>query len=89
MANFSLIFVGALVVNVVTTVVSSEWFNKRKGGASQPQPSAEEVEAKKRWRVLIKKYLVVYLLATMADWLQGPYVSTVDNELVSFLYSSF
>ena len=89
MANFSLIFVGALVVNVVTTVVSSEWFNKRKGGASQPQPSAEEVEAKKRWRVLIKKYLVVYLLATMADWLQGPYVSTVVNGLVSFLHSSF
>ena len=79
MTNFSLIFVGALVVNVVTTLVSSEWFNKRKGGASQPQPSAEEIDAKKRWKILLKRYLAVYLLAAISDWLQGPYVSTIAN----------
>jgi len=80
MTNFSLIFGGALIINVVFTVMSSEWFSKRKGGASLPPPSAEEVEAKKRWHVLLKKYLIVYLLAVLSDWLQGPYVYALYAE---------
>jgi len=80
MTNFSLIFGGAVVINVVVTTMSSEWWNKRQGGASLPQPSAEEVEAKKRWHKVLKKYLVVYLLATLSDWLQGPYVYALYAE---------
>jgi len=80
MTNFSLIFVGAVVINVVVTTMSSEWWNKRQGGASLPQPSAEEIEAKKRWHTVLKKYLVVYLLATLSDWLQGPYVYALYAE---------
>ena len=79
MTNFTLIFGGALIVNVVATTMSSEWFNKRKGGASQALVSAEEVDAKKRWHALLKKYLPVYLLATLSDWLQGPYVRQIAN----------
>lgn len=80
MTNFSLIFGGALIINVAVTVMSSEWFSKRKGGSSLPAPSAEEVEAKKRWHALLKKYLIVYLLAVLSDWLQGPYVYALYAE---------
>ena len=34
----------------------------------------EEAPNKKKWTNLLSRYLVVYLLATLSDWLQGPYV---------------
>jgi len=35
---------------------------------------SKEADDKKRHSVLLRKYLVVYLLAILSDWLQGPYV---------------
>jgi predicted MFS family arabinose efflux permease len=79
MTNFSLIFGVALLVNVGVTALSSEWY-KRRSGQSVATPSSEEVETKKRWNVLLRKYLIVYLLATLSDWLQGPYVYALYAE---------
>lgn len=89
--NFPLIFGVALAVNVVVTAQSSEWYqtmrrNASVGGGSAlaapapPPPSAEEADAKRRWTALLRKYLVVYLCATAADWLQGPYVYALYAE---------
>lgn len=72
MTNFALIFGVALLANAVITVLSSEWYKQRTGTAVTP--SAEDIENKAKWQVLVKKYLIVYLLATLSDWLQGPYV---------------
>ena len=80
MTNFSFIFGCALVVNVAITLMSSEWYKKRQGGAALAAPSADEAEAKKRWQTLLRKYLVVYLLAVLSDWLQGPYVYALYAE---------
>lgn len=77
--NFSLIFAVTLLVNVSVTALSSEWY-KRRSGQTFASPTAEEVETKKRWHTLLRKYLIVYLLATMADWLQGPYVYALYAE---------
>ena len=81
-ANFPLLFVVALLVNVGITTLSSDWYKRyrsnisSKNGSSNnsDQSSSEDVEMKKRWQTLLRKYLIVYLLATMSDWLQGPYV---------------
>lgn len=42
--------------------------------------SPEELELKKKWQALLQRYLAVYLLATGADWLQGPYVYALYAE---------
>lgn len=82
-ANFPLLFGVALLVNVGVTTLSSDWYKRysrnmaQKNGSSSSntdQPSSEDVEMKKRWHTLLRKYLIVYLLATLSDWLQGPYV---------------
>ena len=36
--------------------------------------SEKELAQKKQWETILRKYLAVYLLATLSDWLQGPYV---------------
>ncbi len=36
--------------------------------------SGKELAKKKQWETILRKYLAVYLLATLSDWLQGPYV---------------
>ena len=79
MTNFTLIFVLALVVNVIVTALSSEWY-KRRSGQIAATPTSEEVETKKRWHTLLRKYLIVYLLAVLSDWLQGPYVYALYAE---------
>jgi Na+/melibiose symporter-like transporter len=89
--NFPLLFCVALIVNVTVTTVSSDWYKQyrrsqlQNGGSStgtnsETQLSADEIDTKKRWHTLLRKYLIVYLLATMSDWLQGPYVYALyDN----------
>ena len=48
-----------------------------KGDTTEKEPSssaASDAAAAIRHSQLLRKYLVVYLLAAAADWLQGPYV---------------
>jgi hypothetical protein len=76
MANFSLIFGLVMALNVVVTFRSSEYYKKWIG------KKVEESEdlTLEDWKHLIKKYLLVYLLATMSDWLQGPYVYALYSD---------
>jgi predicted MFS family arabinose efflux permease len=83
MTNFTLIFAAALALNVGITLISSDWWKKRQlqsGGGPSGHLATEDPEAKKRWQELLRKYLIVYLLAAMADWLQGPYVYALYSE---------
>lgn len=42
---------------------------------SPSSESASSSDAEKlEWQTLLRHYLLVYLLATLSDWLQGPYV---------------
>ena len=72
MTNFSAIFWAALVVNCAVTFRSSDYWKKLSGGEAAIEK--EDANQKKAWEGLLKKYLIVYLLATLSDWLQGPYV---------------
>jgi hypothetical protein len=74
MANFELIFGIALLVDAALSFRSSDYYKRwsqRTGGKGE-EGASEEV--KKKHAALLKKYLFVYLLATLSDWLQGPYV---------------
>ena len=80
MANFSLIFGIALFLNVFLTFRSSDFYKKfKKSGTAGALATIQEDESsntdvnKKHMR-LLQKYLLVYLLGTFSDWLQGPYV---------------
>ena len=72
MTNVSAIFWAALVVNCAVTFRSSDYWKKLSGGEAAIEK--EDANQKKAWEGLLKKYLIVYLLATLSDWLQGPYV---------------
>jgi hypothetical protein len=78
MANFPLIFGLSLVLNVAVTFRSSDLFKKYMSGRSAESAvvveSEKELAQKKQWETVLRKYLAVYLLATLSDWLQGPYV---------------
>lgn len=81
MTNFTLIFVVALAVNVALTTLSSDWYKRyqrRQHNVSDADDA--ETETKKRWHALLRKYLIVYLLAALSDWLQGPYVYALYAE---------
>jgi len=81
MTSYSFIFAAALLFNVGVTVISSEWWQKRNNSGASIDPSSDqELETKKRWHTLLRKYLIVYLLATLSDWLQGPYVYALYAE---------
>jgi len=47
--------------------------------AEQKEAATNELENKKHLQ-LLKRYLVVYLLATSSDWLQGPYVYALYSD---------
>jgi predicted MFS family arabinose efflux permease len=77
MTNYSFIFGVALLVNVVVTFVSSDYFkkgNKANGSGGIDSDGITASESKAKWTILIRKYLLVYLLALLSDWLQGPFV---------------
>eukprot|EP00521_Asterionellopsis_glacialis_P006108 CAMPEP_0195282424 /NCGR_PEP_ID=MMETSP0707-20130614/1299_1 /TAXON_ID=33640 /ORGANISM="Asterionellopsis glacialis, Strain CCMP134" /LENGTH=483 /DNA_ID=CAMNT_0040341391 /DNA_START=69 /DNA_END=1520 /DNA_ORIENTATION=- len=76
------IFGVCLLANVLISFRSSPLWAKFVGSSSN-QDDTDKVDAqeKERHRALLKKYLIVYLLATLGDWLQGPYVYA--------LYSSY
>lgn len=73
MANYSLIFGIALGFNAAITFRSSGLYKKYFSRVDANEELADPAEVK-RHQVLLRKYLAVYLLATMSDWLQGPYV---------------
>ena len=72
MAYFEQIFGVAFLLNCIVTFRSSDWWKKLVGGNQALEN--EDAATKSKWRSLLNKYLVVYLLATLSDWLQGPYV---------------
>ena len=74
MANFSLIFGLAVVLCSVVTFLSSDIYKKQFGkqvGSKDPLVTEEVIKVHNS---LLRKYLFVYLLATLSDWLQGPFV---------------
>ena len=84
MVPFTFIFIVALVINVTITVISSDWY-KNRSSTSAPSSvgsdkSTSEISDAAKWNALIRKYILVYLLATAADWLQGPYVYALYDE---------
>ena len=71
MTNFTLIFIVAVVWNAAVTLRSSGmWKSSSSSSTTVTEPSEQDV----KWKALLRKYLPVYLLATLSDWLQGPYV---------------
>lgn len=77
--NFLLIFGGALALNLCITFRSSDCWKTivvDRGGKGEAAVvgTEEELEKKKKWKSVLRKYLAVYLLATLSDWMQGPYV---------------
>lgn len=72
MADYSMIFFITLAVNVLVTCRSSAMWAKLCGSAAKEEETNSELT--KVHQNLLRKYMVVYLLATMSDWLQGPYV---------------
>ncbi|KAI2511378.1 sugar transporter [Fragilaria crotonensis] len=73
MADYSLLFFVALIVNVIVTLRSSDLWKRFCSNPSKDEESGtkEQIASHKS---LLRKYLLVYLLATLSDWLQGPYV---------------
>lgn len=75
MANYQLIFGVALAWNVLITFRSSALWKKLCVGKKTEDESAGATKDEiARHKVVMRKYLFVYLLATLSDWLQGPYV---------------
>lgn len=75
MANFSGFFGGALLVCIVVTFCSSDIYKQHFGKkATNKGEEGLPKEIVQKHHALLKKYLFVYLLATVSDWLQGPYV---------------
>ena len=75
MTNFSLVFSAAVLLNAAVTFRSSDYWKKWQGSPEASSVGkAEDSASLEKWKNLVKKYLAVYLLATLSDWLQGPYV---------------
>jgi len=73
------VFGAALAVNCLVTFRSSDYWKKFATGG-QAVVEKEDAAQKKLWESLLKKYLIVYLLATLSDWLQGPYVYALYSD---------
>jgi hypothetical protein len=81
MANFSFLFWASLALCSSVTFRSSEFYKKKfgtKNAGSGDDGLSDDV--KKVHAALLKKYLFVYLMATLSDWLQGPYVYALYSE---------
>lgn len=86
MANFDALFWASLVLCAAVTFRSSEYYKKRSGGGSNSGSSggsdetALSEDVQKVHAGLLKRYLFVYLTATLSDWLQGPYVYALYSD---------
>jgi len=78
MTNFVLIFATFLGLNVAVTFRSCCCCTKNKkekpGEAKESSFSANAEHYEEQWQNLLRRYLLIYLLAAVSDWLQGPYV---------------
>eukprot|EP00551_Chaetoceros_affinis_P013348 CAMPEP_0203686140 /NCGR_PEP_ID=MMETSP0090-20130426/48909_1 /ASSEMBLY_ACC=CAM_ASM_001088 /TAXON_ID=426623 /ORGANISM="Chaetoceros affinis, Strain CCMP159" /LENGTH=506 /DNA_ID=CAMNT_0050555357 /DNA_START=79 /DNA_END=1599 /DNA_ORIENTATION=- len=85
MAPFTSIFGCTLLLNAAATFRSSSYWNSYKScfGYSEGQSGNEDENKSSdtsnptliaKHGALLKKYLAVYLLSVLSDWLQGPYV---------------
>lgn len=72
MTDYAVIFFITLAFNLVVTLLSSSRLCADEVSSGEhDQGSAEEIRSHKR---IMRDYLIVYLLATVSDWLQGAYV---------------
>lgn len=74
MADFTTLFAIALVICAIATFLSSDIYKKMSGKVSTGDEEGITPEITAKHNNLLKKYLFIYLLATLSDWLQGPYV---------------
>jgi Sugar-tranasporters, 12 TM len=84
---FFAIFCLAVTVNVGVTMKSSglyKYIQGKMGMAPLVDPASTEETSDpvkdKEHLELAKRYLLVYLLGTMSDWLQGPYVYALYSD---------
>ena len=83
MANFGALFWAALVLCSAVTFRSSDYYNKivlKSGSSGGGEDQSLSDEVKKVHAGLLKRYLFVYLTATLSDWLQGPYVYALYSD---------
>mmetsp|Transcript_795 Transcript_795/g.1946 ORF Transcript_795/g.1946 Transcript_795/m.1946 type:complete len:493 (-) Transcript_795:105-1583(-) len=83
MANFSFIFWAFLTLCGSVTFRSSDYYKNyakgKKFNATSDDDAINE-SVKDAHNRLLKKYLFVYLMATLSDWLQGPYVYALYSD---------
>jgi Na+/melibiose symporter-like transporter len=81
---FTAIFVVALLLNAGATLRSSDLYKHRIKSATSKSTTHDSsqltTEETREWNTLLRKYMIVYLLATASDWLQGPYVYALYSD---------
>ena len=80
MANFSFIFTIILLICALLTFRSSDYYKQKFESGFIANEEQVTGNAKEKHLKLLKRYLFVYLLATLSDWLQGPYVYALYME---------
>lgn len=68
MSNFALIFGVMLLLNAGVTFRSSDMWKTYVLKEKVAESTEVETATKKKWEGLLKRYLLVYLLATLSDW---------------------
>jgi len=74
MAPYTYIFSSTLLLNAAATFRSSKYWNKGTSEAKLALDPSDMEDQKSKHSALLRRYLAVYLLAAISDWLQGPYV---------------
>jgi Na+/melibiose symporter-like transporter len=75
MANFGGIFAASVVICALITFRSSDRYKVWRAGTNVgSNDSVVSEEVSQAHKKLLQKYIIVYLLATISDWLQGPFV---------------
>jgi Sugar-tranasporters, 12 TM len=84
MPNFSILFWASLVLCAGVTFRSSDFYKRSQTGTNNSRSASDQEglskEVKEIHAKLLKKYLFVYLMAALSDWLQGPYVYALYSE---------
>jgi Sugar-tranasporters, 12 TM len=83
MANFNALFWAALALCAAVTFRSSDYYKRfllKSGGGGGAGDDAVSEDVRKVHTSLLKRYLFVYLTATLSDWLQGPYVYALYSD---------
>lgn len=99
MPDYSFVFWVALGINVIITLRSSALWTRCCASSKDKQTEEDERCTKEelaRHAALLRRYLVVFLLANLAEWLQGPYVYALyasygysHNEIAVLFVASF